>query len=304
MYNFPECIPCLLNQLLYVLDKCNVSQKEREEFYYKWVKKIAVEVPEKKPMEIATELHRDVRKKFNIDPFVDIKELSDTVISQNEIIIKNYFEKAQDLNTMLSLVISGNLIDIKTHDEVERLDIEKIMKIGLSKEFIIDHSDILAEKLNQAEKILYLGDNVGETYFDKYFISWLSEAGKEVTFAVRGDTVLNDATTEDAIKSGIDKVCYKLISNGYDAPGTEFDKSSEEFKKIFLEADLIISKGQGNLETLYSNNSQHIFFLLLTKCRAIANMMGTNPNDPVIIYNKKIFKNAYESRTKTRMKRE
>ncbi|MGM0607808.1 MAG: damage-control phosphatase ARMT1 family protein [Candidatus Muiribacteriota bacterium] len=288
MKAFPECVPCILNQLLFVLDKCEVSKEEKNNFYYGQMKKIASLIPEKTPMEVATEMHREVRIKFNTDPYSEIKKLSGELIGENEKLLQNYFDSCNNFSELISLVISGNLIDIKTQDEVNRLDIEKILKIGLSKKAGINHSKELEEKINKAQTILYLGDNAGEIYFDKYFVKWLSDNGKKVYFAVRGDTILNDATMLEAREAGIDEVCYKLINNGYDAPGTYKNKCSRDFQKVFNKADLIISKGQGNLETLYGDKSKDIFFMLLTKCRPIAELMGTNINDIVIGYNKKI----------------
>ncbi len=75
----------------------------------------------------------------------------------------------------------------------------------------------LKDEINRAEHILYLGDNCGEIVFDKLFIETM--AHKNITFAVRGEPVINDATLEDAAQVGIDKYC-RVISNGFDAPST------------------------------------------------------------------------------------
>jgi len=97
---------------------------------------------------------------------------------------------------------------------------------------------------------------------------------------VRGVPVINDATFEDAVQAGIDKVAT-ILSSGTDAPGTILDTCSAEFKKVFESAGFIISKGQGNYEAL-SNEKRPIFFLLKIKCHVIANDMGLTEGDMVL----------------------
>jgi damage-control phosphatase, subfamily I len=84
--------------------------------------------------------------------------------------------------------------------------------------------------------------------------------------------VINDATRVDANAAGIHELC-EVIDNGSDAPGTRLDDCSEEFRRRFREADLIIAKGQGNYETL-SDESANVFFLLKVKCAVIASHIG------------------------------
>jgi len=278
----------LMSQMIYALEKTEFSKKEKEEFYYRWVRKIANNVPETTPMELSTELHKEIRKLSGNDPYKEIKELSTGLLMKNEKMIASHFEKCNSLSEMLSLVVCGNLIDIKSYLELDRLNMETILEKGLSKTFAIDDSRILEEKLDKAQKILYLADNAGEIFFDKYFLIWLKGKGKDVTFVVRGDNILNDVTLKEAEDAGIPKHCSRVIDNGYYAPGTIVDKCSDKFREFYDDADIIISKGQGNLESLIDNKEKDIFFLLLTKCSAISNLMGTNMKDAVIVYNKKL----------------
>ena len=115
--------------------------------------------------------------------------------------------------------------------------------------------------------------------FDKILIEVMA---KPVIYAVRDRPVINDATVEDAIKSGLDKVA-KVVSSGCDAPGVILKRCSEEFLDHFKSAGLIISKGQGNYETL-SSEQRPIFYLLKTKCPIIARDLGVNQGDTVIKY--------------------
>jgi len=128
---------------------------------------------------------------------------------------------------------------------------------------------------------LYLGDNAGEIVFDKIFIETIMH--NNLTYVVRGASILNDATLEDAKNTGMD-LAADVFSNGYGAPSTILRKCSREFQKVFQEADLIISKGQGNLEGLITHHDPRIFFLLMVKCDVIADLLQVQKGD-FVVYN-------------------
>ena len=121
-----------------------------------------------------------------------------------------------------------------------------------------------------AQRILYLTDNAGEIVFDRLLIEQLEPA--QVTVAVRGRPIINDATLADARAVGLHEL-VEIIDNGSDAPGTLLDDCSQEFKRRFRAADLIIAKGQGNYETL-SQERRNIYFLFKAKCSVIAEHAG------------------------------
>jgi hypothetical protein len=89
---------------------------------------------------------------------------------------------------------------------------------------------------------------------------------------VRGAPVINDATMADARAVGLHEI-VEIIDNGSDAPGTILEDCSEDFRRRFSEADLILAKGQGNFETL-SEQPRNIFFLFKVKCPVIAAHVG------------------------------
>jgi len=129
-----------------------------------------------------------------------------------------------------------------------------------------------------AERILYLADNAGEIVFDRLLIERLPT--EKVTVAVRGLPVINDATLIDAEYAGITEL-VEVIDNGSDAPGTILEDCSEAFLERFHAADLIISKGQGNYETL-SQVHKDIYFLLKVKCPVVARDVGCQMNSLVL----------------------
>jgi len=106
--------------------------------------------------------------------------------------------------------------------------------------------------------------------FDRMLIERLPR--ENITFVVRGEPIINDATMQDAIETGMADL-VPVIDNGSDAPGTILSDCSPEFRERFARADLIISKGQGNYETL-SEEDRPIFYLLKVKCPVIAQDIG------------------------------
>jgi len=85
---------------------------------------------------------------------------------------------------------------------------------------------------------------------------------------VRGGPIINDATLEDARLCGLTERC-PVVSSGIACPGTPLALCSEEFQAQFHAAELIISKGMGNFETL-SEIAAPIFFLFTVKCGQVA----------------------------------
>jgi uncharacterized protein with ATP-grasp and redox domains len=160
-------------------------------------------------------------------------------------------------------------------------DVENTINEVVTKPLSIDHSTQLKEKIAQAKSILYLGDNAGEIVFDRLFLETIHHPN--VTFVVRGGATINDATMEDVQTVGMQHVA-NVITNGFDAPSTVLERSSEEFRRHFAKSDLIISKGQGNLEGLYSLRDKRIFFLLMAKCDVIAGFIGATKGS-CIVYN-------------------
>ena len=133
----------------------------------------------------------------------------------------------------------------------------------------------LEKEIQKADSILYLGDNAGEIFFDRLFIETMNHPN--VCFAVRGMPVINDVTLDDAAQVGMYQVC-RVISNGFDAPSTLLEFCSTEFREVYANADLIISKGQGNFEGLMHENHPNTFFMLIAKCNTMANLLKVQKN--------------------------
>jgi len=283
MRTYLECFPCFMEQALRA-GRIATHDETKIKRVLDEVGKMLSSIPiESTPPETGKTIYQKVSEITGIqDPYKEIKKKSTETALTLYPSLKNETNKGQDtLLTAIRIAIAGNVIDFgaNSHFNIEQ-EIEEILK----KDFAICDYEEFKAKLNESNEILYLGDNAGECVFDRVLIE---EMKKPVTYVVRDVPIINDATYEDAVQAGIDKVAT-IISSGTDAPGTILETCNPEFKKVYDRAKFIISKGQGNYEAL-SNERGPIFFLLKVKCHIIANDIGVNKGD--IVLKKSEFRN-------------
>ncbi len=278
MKTYLDCIPCFFKQALYAA-RVAVDDEAKIKEVLDRVGMLISDVPlEISPPETGREVYRTVREVTGVnDPFKALKAESIEKALALYPALKEMVNKAEDpLETAARLAIAGNVIDFGANPDFElEADVEEIIQ----KEPAISHYQAFKNEVAHAQDILYVGDNAGETVFDRVLIETM---GKPVTFVVREGPIINDATMEDAVKSGLDKVAT-IVSSGCDAPGTVLSACSAPFLEHFQKADLIISKGQGNYETL-SIQQRPIFYLLKAKCAVTAEDLGVKVGDMVIKY--------------------
>ena len=276
MKTYLDCLPCMMNQALRTAristnDEIMIKQVLDE------VGTIIKDIPmHHTPAQSGVLVYQKIREITGVvDPYKDIKKNS---INEALALYPN-FAKLMDqsdnkLLTAIRIAITGNIIDFGMDKQyVLAEELNKTME----QDFAIFDFDAFINELEQAKSILYIGDNAGESVFDKILIEAL---GKPVIYVVRGIPIINDVTMEDAIDSGIEKVA-EIMSSGSPAPGTILELCDDDFVHRFNEADMVISKGQGNYEGL-SEVSRSIFFLLKAKCKIIANDLGVNEKDIIL----------------------
>lgn len=169
----------------------------------------------------------------------------------------------------MRLAVAGNAVDAGINSEVTESDLRRAVGRAFDRS-LRGKAEEFHRAARAADSILYLADNAGEIALDLLLVEELGPS--KLTVAVRGGPVLNDATRADAHAVGLDEI-VEVIDNGSDAPGTILSDRSEEFRRRFEEADMIVAKGQGNFESL-SEEQGNIFFLFKVKCRVIADQVG------------------------------
>ncbi|MEI6219261.1 MAG: ARMT1-like domain-containing protein, partial [bacterium] len=133
--------------------------------------------------------------------------------------------------------------------------------------------------LGPGRHLLYLGDNSGEIVFDTLLVEQILKTGTTVTYTVKSGPIINDATMDDAVVSGMTKLT-KVIETGSDDIGVNWRRSSKQFKKAFSSSDVIIAKGHGNFETC-DELPGNIYSLLKAKCNVVAAVLGVKLGDMV-----------------------
>jgi len=276
-----ECIPCFARQAFEAVSLVTDDQKIRERIVRQVLFRLANVSFDNTPPSIGRDIHRVVRLlSGNSDPYLEIKKDSNTLALKLMPSLKELIRSSADpFETAVRLAIAGNIIDCGQGDHVGEEKIQKTVSQCLDQPVSKDNINELKEEIGKASNILYLGDNAGEVFFDRLLIEELQ--GRPITFVVRGAPTINDALTEDARMAGLDKL-VRVVDNGSDVPGTILEECSPEFKRQFMEADLVIVKGQGNYETLCDEHKK-IFFLLKVKCPVIAEHIGCQEGDMVII---------------------
>ena len=266
-----RCYFCFARAFERIIEKENLSSEEKQQFASDLFGMFNTEKREFSVPAFSRDLHHFLRQYIkNPDPYKEAKRQSnDLALGMYPGLKKMVLESENPFETALRLAIAGNIIDYGVSDH---FDLEAALTKVLNSDFAIDHSSELKNAVTKAKTVLYLGDNTGEIVFDKLFVETMMHPN--LWFAVRGAPVINDATLDDARYVGIDEVA-DVVSNGYDAPSTLPEHCSAEFQELFNRADVIISKGQGNLEGLIDNpTNKEIYFLLMVKCDVIADVLG------------------------------
>ncbi len=270
-----DCIPCFFSQAL----RAGRIATDDERIIKRLLDEFGVMLGELSlsctPPEIAMRLYGRIREiTGNTDPYRQIKQDSTRRALARYDSLKRSIEESDDsLLTAVQVAIAGNIIDFGVSSS---FDVDLSIEEALHQKFAIDNYDEFKRRLERCHHVLYIGDNAGETVFDRLLIEQMQ---KPVSFVVRGEPVINDATYEDAVEAGIDRVAT-IVSSGTAAPGAIVRTCSPEFVALLKQSTFTIAKGQGNYEAL-SAEPYPILFLLKAKCPVIAQDIGVSVGDLV-----------------------
>jgi uncharacterized protein with ATP-grasp and redox domains len=266
-----DCIPCFLRQTLEAARFATKDTAVHEQVVRSVLGMVAEMDLMQSPPAIAQRIHRLVRKISGVDdPYRPAKERFNRWVVAMLPDLTAQVERTPDpLMTAARLAIAGNTIDLGVNGNLTETEVYAAFERAFSEPLMGD-LEAFRQAVAEAANILYLADNAGEIACDRLLIQQLVSV--RVTLAVRGGAVVNDATLADAEAAGLHEL-VEVIDNGSDAPGTLLSDCSEDFRRRFAKADLIIAKGQGNFETL-SDTGGNIFFLFKVKCPIIAAHVG------------------------------
>ncbi len=278
-----ECLPCFFRQITRTLNYSGVNSDHGRSILRKAERIIEQASLEEVPARTTTLIHRILREETGVDPYKQIKDTYNRISRERLPLLQDMAARGPDrLEGGVRIAIAGNVIDFGIY---ENIDLDR----SLSESFhlplsLIDYRNF-SKAVAKARRILYLCDNAGEIVFDRVLIEALHDQGKDVTAVVKGSPVINDATLEDAAAAGLTE-CAAVIDNGNDGIGTLLEACSPCFMDAYRSADLIISKGQANYETLVQSKDARTFFLFKVKCPVVARNLRRENGDIVLMGNK------------------
>ena len=200
----------------------------------------------------------------------------------------------------LKLVIAANIIDYSSARVVAQLEenpdyFNLVLQEAIHASLGVDCFDRFRSTVIEGEpkRILWLIDNDGESAFDLWLIEALVERGHLITVVGKAEPATNDATLADLrelaahpqfqkLRDQIAVGDVDLISSGSNTVGTNLYQATGEFANALLDADLVISKGQGNLFTTLGLKKD-TFYLLLSKGVTAERLTGVVPNQDQMI---------------------
>ena len=243
------------------------------------------------PAPLSIGIYQELYTKAGIpDPFAEIKRISTEAALKALPTIDKIIEPLEGIERFracLAASIAGNVIDFNTGGH--KPDLEKLVEVFNSIQtegFAIDDSEQLWRSLqSRTGKLLFLADNAGEHILDIPLLELLKDMGWSVTFIVKGKAMINDVTIEEVRGTEIEKLT-QIADSGAWAHGVPMKWVSQEFLRLVVESDLVISKGQANIETfpeIQRETNIEAYYITRAKCAHISQAIGAKKGDSVIL---------------------
>ncbi|MFV0437960.1 MAG: damage-control phosphatase ARMT1 family protein [Desulfopila sp.] len=274
MKTAPECFACFMQQAVRVAKMVGCDDLTQMALT-KDVAALLVQLDdEASPPANAIGIYEAIRARTGcVDPYLKIKRLENQrALGHLPLLRTELAGQARPLPMAIRFAIAANRID---YGIANPLDADAVLRRCRTEPFAVDHRQHLLAAVRQLQpggSILYLADNCGEIVYDALVVEILARQGLAVTVAVRESPIINDALREDAEVAGLGQWA-SIVSNGTACPGTPLARCTEEFRALFDSADLVISKGQGNFESL-AEVQREMFFLLTVKCPIVADYLN------------------------------
>ena len=271
-----HCIECMVRRHFELVQPKNDGVKA--DLYLRDVMRIMLDAPKNVSAPYLTYQCAQAYAKYwpGNDPYAQLKKDSNDMILELLPKIRPMVEQAEDpLSMAMKFARTGNFLDFGIlTPEVAHKALWEAVENTPAMELDADVYAHLLDDLSAAKQLLILGDNAGEIVFDILLVEQLRKQypDLEVIYCVRGKNSLNDATREDAAYVGMDKL-VRVIDNGTGISGTELDYISDELKQVLSTADVILSKGSGNLESL-AGCGLNIYYIFMCKCQRVAKILG------------------------------
>lgn len=271
-----ECKSCLYNSQLKKVER-SVSDSDKLEEFKTRVRMLCNEPPADYCAPLLMRdidgVHRDIFG-CGIDYSAEKRMFNSAVLKLEDGLYGRIMSAPDPLSEGIKYAAASNYIDFAKLSDLNEGSIAVVEHAAQKADPSPATLALLKERLSAAKTLLYVHDNCGEVVFDKILIRAISALYPqiEVTSLVRGGEIINDATRADADFIGLEKYA-RVEDSGAAIPGTYLKEISLRALALFKNSDVIISKGLGNLETLYGEGYD-IFYIFMCKCEHIARRFG------------------------------
>ena len=262
------CIGCILRRQEERIRELAFPEETKSAFMKELCALIANAPEDTTTPVIVADIRVLIQKYFDItDSYEAEKKHYNKLMFDSEDVLEQMIASADEpLKEALRLARIGNYIDFGALNEVNEKTLAELF--AESENDTVDEVEwsALKQDLQNAKNLVYLTDNCGEIVVDKLFIKEIQKVYPRLDIAVivRGQDVLNDATMKDAKEVGLTEI-VKVIGNGSAIAGNSLGYISAEAEELIRTADVVISKGQGNFESL-NGCGLNIYYLFLCKC--------------------------------------
>lgn len=274
-----QCIDCLTSMARDVMTLANADDERLVAKAERISRDILADARDKdtNSPQLANRILREMRQLTGMaDPYAAFK--SREMAQARKIFSQLKNKLADNLRSHASLAALGNSLDFFHNPAHALADIPRQLNNGFA--FYRDNLDQLEAFLaRKPQRILYLTDNAGEIYFDVPLYGYLKQYCRQLYLVVKGGPALNDLTRAELQSANLQDRFDAVADTGTDGAGIDWDHVSTEFLDLFVSADLIISKGMANFETLYPKSIPAAsFYLFKVKCEPIQNYIQAPVN--------------------------
>ncbi|MEJ2726628.1 MAG: ARMT1-like domain-containing protein [Deltaproteobacteria bacterium] len=275
---FPQCVDCLMK----LAESAAVLADSQNARLQKEVQTEARKILERgegstlSSPQMANLILKEIKNRFGVpDPYETFKRKEMALARQ--IVSRLEQDVGPDLRSRVGFAVLGNSLDFFKDPEESLAAIPGQLRKGLA--FFYDDTDRLEVFLSkEPDLVLYLTDNAGEIFFDLPLYDYIGARAKETVLVVKGGPSLNDLTRAELREAQLEDRFRRVADTGVDGAGVDWDRVSDEFLELVEKADLILSKGMANFETIYPKDLfPAAFFLLKAKCRPIQDYLHVPP---------------------------
>lgn len=266
-----DCVVCLFRQAINTGRVVTRDRRKHAAILARLARTIPGLTLDQTPAALSQPIYRIVSAVTgNADPYGKLKKETNRAALRLLPDLRRVIAAARDpLAAALHAAVAGNIIDLGIGHKFDiNTDITRILK----EPFAVNAIEAFRKEIKPGRRLLYIGDNAGEIVFDRLLVEFLKSRGMNITFAVRSAPIINDATMDDAVQSGMTRL-VRVIETGSGDIGINWKNVSAEFRNHVKSADVIIAKGHGNFETC-DDHKGNFYFLLKAKCEMVARELG------------------------------